>query len=245
MISNKSMPASTKKDTCALSHETEAEYFSATIESLSVDRALRIHGYKAPDRVPERLRSITGEVLAELETQIDGQVAFHRIPIRRLGARELILEDGSRFSCKAFRHFLADCREVVLFVQSLGESVEALRQRLSENGLVLEGLILETGGWLAIEQLTRSFARYLRAYHGESVNLTRRLAPGYSFKTPCGEVTWDLEEQQALFSALDAVDFPVRLLHGCSMVPKLSRSGLYGIRDTRSAAMAAADEATL
>ena len=240
---DKSMLKPLGKSTGTLSPAEGAEFFHASIESQSVDRTLKIHGYKTPDRVPERLRGITEEVLAELQTQADAQVAFRRIPIKSLRAGELILEDESRFNCEAFQHFLAGCREVVLFVQTLGEPVEALRQRLSEDRLVLEGLLLETGGWLAIEQLNKAFVHHLRANIGKSASLTRRLAPGYSFNVSQNQVTWELEEQRMLFVALDAVDFPVRLLRkSYAMIPTLSRSGLYGIRYAASEVMPASDE---
>ncbi len=56
----------------------------------------------------------------------------------------------------------------------------------------------------------------------ENLAPTRRLGPGY--------VDWPLEEQAALVALLDGAPLPVRLLDSCAMIPKKSRSGLYGLR---------------
>jgi hypothetical protein len=46
-------------------------------------------------------------------------------------------------------------------------------------------------------------------------------------------VTWPLEEQPALFGLFGNAELPVSLMSSCAMSPKLSRSGLYGIRPLR------------
>jgi hypothetical protein len=99
------------------------------------------------------------------------------------------------------------------------------------DGRPVEGLFLDSAGWLAVESVTRQFADRLKgesAYRG--LRLTRRLGPGYSYRLEGGVVSWALDEQQVLFSALGHDPLPVSLLDSAAMQPKMSRSGLYGLR---------------
>ena len=106
---------------------------------------------------------------------------------------------------------------------TLGEAIDTKVMALLESGEIVEALFLETAGWLGVEQATRALAGHLqqRANAG-GLRLTRRLGPGHK--------EWDLEEQRILFGLFSDTDLPVRLLDSCAMLPKKSRSGLYGLR---------------
>jgi len=94
-------------------------------------------------------------------------------------------------------------------------------------------LFLETVGWMAVEQATKRLLRHLGELVGpEGLVLTRRMAPGYSFSVGGRKCDWSLFEQPALFGIFRDVELPVRLLESGGMVPKMSRSGLYGLRPT-------------
>ncbi len=81
---------------------------------------------------------------------------------------------------------------------------------------------------MAVERATRSFAQHLWSEaQGEGCRLTRRLGPGYA--------DWAVDEQTALFGVFAGVALPVRLLESCAMIPKKSRSGVYGLRPNRDA----------
>ena len=41
---------------------------------------------------------------------------------------------------------------------------------------------------------------------------------------------WPLEEQKSLFALFEGRAISVQLLDSCAMIPKMSRSGLYGVR---------------
>ena len=63
----------------------------------------------------------------------------------------------------------------------------------------------------------------------EGLRPTQRMGPGYSYKVDGGLEMWSLEDQRQLFEVFEGVDLPVRLLESCAMLPKMSRSGLYGL----------------
>lgn len=62
--------------------------------------------------------------------------------------------------------------------------------------------------------------------------MTLRMAPGYSYAMKDEEerVEWALTDQQALFVALECEDMPIQLLESSAMLPRMSRSGMFGIR---------------
>jgi hypothetical protein len=107
---------------------------------------------------------------------------------------------------------------------------------LVESGDLLEGVLLETAGWLAIEDATRQFRTHLRE---ESLRrkhrITSRLGPGYSYKNGNAMCSWPLEEQPELFSLFGEAALPVSLMRSCAMQPKMSRSGMFGIAPVASA----------
>jgi cobalamin-dependent methionine synthase I len=84
-------------------------------------------------------------------------------------------------------------------------------------------LFLEMAGWLAVEQATKALALHVaEQVRDERLGPTRRLGPGY--------VDWPLDEQTGLFTLFEDAPLPVRLMESCAMIPKKSRSGLYGLR---------------
>ncbi len=116
----------------------------------------------------------------------------------------------------------AGCAEVMVFVLTLGPALDAESERLTAEDEIVEALFLEMAGWLAVEQATKALALHLSdLLRDQRLGLTRRLGPGYA--------DWPLDEQAGLFALLEAAPLPVRLLESCAMIPKKSRSGLYGL----------------
>ena len=58
---------------------------------------------------------------------------------------------------------MADCREIVAFVLTLGTGLDDLGDEMNAGDHLLEALFVETGGWHAIEEVTRLFAHHLTA----------------------------------------------------------------------------------
>jgi len=61
-----------------------------------------------------------------------------------------------------------------------------------------------------------------------------RMAPGYSYRVENQEerVSWDLLEQEKLFGLFGKADLPVELMDSGAMLPRMSRSGIFGVRTT-------------
>ena len=210
----------------------EAGTFAAPSVDVRAERILRIQGYSEPQRVRPRIRK-AAEYAADLATELaDGAVGFRHLAVSRLEDTTLELADGHAFQCGAFGRYLAGCRSVVAFVLTAGPAFDTRIDELMHGDRPVEGLFLDSAGWLAVESVTRQFADTLkRELDGSALRLTRRMGPGYSYRIGTRTEAWDLTEQRELFAALGDAPLPSTLLDSSAMHPKMSRSGLYGLRD--------------
>ncbi len=198
--------------------------------AVAVEPVLKVQGYAATARAAPMVRAAAEAVVGIANRIFAPDVRYRRVGIAGVAGGVLALEDGTRFHCRAFDRYLAGCREVVVFVLALGPGFDRIAQNFSASGQLLEAVLFEVAGWLAVEQATKQFARHLGEVEG--LQLTRRLAPGYRFSGTGEAHEWPLTEQTELFALFDGADLPVRLLESCAMTPKMSRSGLYGVRES-------------
>ena len=210
---------------------TEAGRFRAGPVDVRTDRILRIQGYRDMARVRRPIRR-AAEKAAEIAREVtEGEVGCRRVAITACDGSNLDLEGGERFECGAFERFLADCESVVVFAMTAGSAIDRRIDELLAADDPVVALLLDTAGWLAIESITRQFSERLRAEcESAGFRLTRRMGPGYTYRIGKEMVPWGLEEQEGLFRVLGADASPVTVLPSGAMLPKMSRSGLYGLR---------------
>ena len=205
-----------------------------------VERMLRIQGYSNVTSVRPAIQRAAA-AMAQLATRLsEPRVAYRAMAVRGLNGGVLEIEGGFRFHCDAFDRTLKGCTEVTPFVLTVGKALDDRVIKLVEAGDLLEALLLETAGWLCIEDATRQFKTRLRDQTlARGCRITSRLGPGYSYRI--GEVTciWSLEEQATLFAAFDGAQLPVSLMASAAMQPKMSRSGLFGVAPLPAARAAA------
>ena len=198
-------------------------HFTGARIEVPVDPLLRLQGYRDMARIRPRVREIATKTAALAGTLVAPETYYRRVRIGSCTPAALALETGVTFHSAEFAKVLGGCREVVVFVLTLGAGFDAEAERFTANEEIVEALFMEMAGWIAVERVTKNFAGHLASLvRGENLAPTRRLGPGY--------VDWPLEEQAALFALLDGAPLPVRLLDSCAMIPKKSRSGLYGLR---------------
>ena len=206
-----------------------------SINRLAIDEAsiLRIQGYRDLARVRLALKSAATAAARETETLICPKVYYRTVEVRDCQGKTLELEDGTIFENEAFERFLKEARRIVAFIVTMGHALDkAVVDYIAEDQL-LNALFLETAGWLGIEAATRTLSIQLReSARAGGHRLSPRLGPGYSYKLDGRSVLWPLEQQQTLFGLFAGYPIDIQLLESCAMLPKISRSGVYGFLPT-------------
>ena len=198
--------------------------------TIRTDSMLRIHGYRNMDRVRPIIKQTAGKMVQVVAQAIDAVVHYRRLPISKCTDGTLLLEGGTVFHCDAFSRYHAASEQVLVFVLTLGKGLDEAAMEFGNQQQLLEQLFLETAGWLGVEAVNRQFATHIREQAVEKgYRLTRRMAPGYTFKKDGGVCSWALEDQKPLFTLFDDTELPVAMLESCAMLPSMSRTGLYGL----------------
>ncbi len=193
---------------------------------VDADLVLRLHKYRRPAEVAPRLREIARQMAAVAETLLEPRGWLRRLSVRSVDPHgQVTLDDGVVFHSRALAHRLAGATEAVLLVLTIGAALERRAQALVREEHLVEGLLLDTAGWVAIDGLLRDVRQLLAAdARRRGYRLTARMAPGFA--------GWALEEQRLLFAAFAGSALTVRLTESCVMRPSKSVSGLYGLVPT-------------
>tara|TARA_R110002110_G_scaffold191104_1_gene399295 strand:- start:321 stop:992 length:672 start_codon:yes stop_codon:yes gene_type:complete len=210
------------------SYETHGVFRPSGIQ-VREDRLLRLHGYRDLKKVRPVIVATAEDISRRAENLANPEIHYKRLRIKQCDANGLVLENGSRFDNIAFEKYLDGVVEVVVFAMTLGNALDEESQSLMEKFEPLEVLFLETAGWLGIEWTTRQFSEGLHiSAKQNSLRVSCRMGPGYSYSVNGEKVRWSLEDQKPLFDVFDGDILPIELLESCAMLPKMSRSGLYG-----------------
>ncbi|MEE8338494.1 MAG: hypothetical protein V3R56_00010 [Xanthomonadales bacterium] len=212
-----------------MNHDECLEFRPGPI-TIHTDPMLRIQGYRNLDRVRPIIKETAGKMVQVFAQAIDAVVHYRQLPISECTDGLLMLEDGTVFHCDAFSRYHAASELVLVFVLTLGQGLDEAAREFGKQQQLLEQLFLETAGWLGVEAVNRQFATHIREQVVEQgYRLTRRMAPGYTFKQDGQDCSWTLEDQKPLFMLFDDTPLPVAMLENCAMLPRMSRTGLYGL----------------
>ena len=210
---------------------TGAGRFRAGPVDVRADRILRIQGYRDMERVRRPIRRAAEKAAGIAREIAEGEVGYRRVAIVSCRGATLELGGGERFECVAFERFLAECESVLVFAMTAGAALDRRIDELMAADEPVVALLLDTAGWLAVESVTRQFSERIKAQCGPAgLRLTRRMGPGYTYRVGREMAPWGLEEQAGLFRTLGGEVSPVTVLESGAMLPKMSRSGLYGLR---------------
>ena len=180
--------------------------------SVRPERVLRAH-YPARVAIAPEVRA-TAEAMASHALEIAAPVAWLRqVPIEALAVTGAAVANALR-GC-----FAAD-----LFVVTLGSRLDQRVTELFEAMDGLEGLFLDTAGWLALQSALGAVrVRLATRARAGGCRLTRRAGPGY--------LDWPIEEQPALVGALaSGATLPgIEVLESGAILPEKTLTGLYGV----------------
>ena len=184
---------------------------------------LRTQGYSRMEAVHPHVAGLAERIARRAEDLFEPGMWYRLLQLEHRAGGRLVFETGEVLPCQDLAQDLKDCTAVLVFILTMGEPFDKEARAFSSSGKVLDLLLLETAGWLAVEDATRFLVTRVRSWAKErGYGLTRRLAPGYG--------AWPLTGQRTLFSLLQGTALRVQLLESCAMVPSMSRSGMWGLR---------------
>jgi cobalamin-dependent methionine synthase I len=136
-----------------------------------------------------------------------------------------LLVDGMTFSSLRIAPTFSGCSQVAIFVATIGGRLEERVAQLMKEGLMLEALIMDIIGSVAVEKVAgwlENMIRNVAAENGSKIGW--RYSPGYC--------DWDITQQRELFRAFDGKSIGINLTRECLMIPRKSISGIVGIGES-------------
>ena len=191
--------------------------------SVRAEQILRAH---YPDLAPVAAEvRATAAAMAAHSLEMARPVGWLRqVPIRAVETARVELEGGAMFNSATLANLLRESTAVQLFVVTLGPQIDARVHQLFEAMDGLEGLFLDTAGWVVVQSALSAVRRRCAAKaRSEGHTLTRRIGPGY--------LDWPLEEQAIVFRALAGGDTlpPIEVLESGAILPEKTLTGLFGL----------------
>jgi hypothetical protein len=182
---------------------------------------LRLARYRRREEAPAPVWEATCAMAARAEELAAPAARLRLVGVESVAENRVTLAEGPSFTGHAVARHLADAREAVAFVLTLGAALETEIAALGQRQDLLEAYLLDLAGWAGIETSVRALRHGLVAALPR-VRVSHRLGPGHR--------DWPLTEQGALLSLLDGKDAPVRLSEHGVLIPFKSISGLFALR---------------
>jgi len=187
------------------------------------DLILRLQKYRRLEAVAPVVRDVARKMASLAETLLTPRGWIRKAAVDAVGPDGRVrVADGLEFHSGSLARLMHGATEAVLVVLTIGPALERHAQDLIREEQLVEGLLLDTAGWVAIDAMTKDLRARLRAEaKSRGFKVTARMAPGFD--------DWGLEQQRPLFAAFDGADLSVRLTEACVMLPSKSISGVYGL----------------
>lgn len=186
------------------------------------DLILRLQKYRRLEAVSPAVRDVARRMAALAETLLAPQGWVRQVGVDAVRSDGHVRVADIEFHSRGLARLMRDAVEAILIILTVGPALERRAQQLVGDEHLVEGLLLDTAGWVAIDALLKDLRGRLRAEaRGRGLRLTARMAPGFD--------DWGLEQQRQLFAAFDRAPLSVRLTEACIMLPRKSVSGVYGL----------------
>ena len=139
------------------------------------------------------------------------------------GSKDLIEIDGVRFETgKIIHKMLRHSESFAFFVATAGPGPEELARKLMDEGAYLEGYITDLIASTLVESVANQVQEQIQVRAAsEGLKITNRYSPGYC--------SWDVSEQQKLFSLFPSDFCDITLSDSSLMSPIKSISAIIGL----------------
>jgi hypothetical protein len=189
---------------------------------IPADLILRLQKYRNPACAPPMIRAAAVAAAADARHLTAPRAVVWRGAVALGQDRAVTLGERHTFHTRLLARLLADSTEAYVVVLTLGEALEQHVDALFRDRFGLEGLLLETAGWAAIEILIRGLRHRLRdEMSAPGTTVTHRLAPGYG--------DWPVDDQATLPRVFGDVPLPVCVNESACLFPRKSISAVFGV----------------
>jgi len=193
---------------------------------IDIDKGKVCHslGYQNNHKPSPSISSLIDDEIEEAYGFIQPSCSYQLMDIKRVRRPRVILENGitTTITSEVLSWVLYPCKQAVIFVATIGQSLEGRVAQLMEEGQILKPTILDAIGSEAAEKTACHLQERVREFAALSgAEITLRYSPGYC--------DWDIAQQSILFEAMDSAPNGVSLSEECLMVPLKSVSGIIGL----------------
>lgn len=203
--------------------------------NISALKILRTHGYKNKELIKKKILDAANKALERLSFYSSPVGYFYIKKINKQVSNRIELNDGITFNCEIFNERLFESKFLIVFILTLGNGIDETIKKISKDfNEPLGALFLENASWLALELILRDArSKIVKFAMTKNLKIENRMAPGYSYpsKTFKKRIMWELEEQQVLFKLYETKSISVTLNDTYTMIPRMSRSGIFGLKE--------------
>ena len=202
--------------------------------NISPLKILRTHGYRNKEVIRKKILDASNKSVERLSSS-SGPVGYFCLEeISKHFMNKIELKCGTSFNCDLFRERFAKSKFLVVFIITLGKEVDEKIKKISNySDEPLGALFLENASWLALELVLRDARSKVSKFaQNNNMQIENRMAPGYTYPSKINKkrIMWELEEQKILFGLFDKESISIRLTDSCTMLPRMSRSGIFGLK---------------
>lgn len=174
------------------------------------------------DERSETIRASLDECMRRARSISTPRYTFLEKKITALNDDSIEIDGKIKFHTKKTTQYMRGASHLVLFLVTIGGSVEDEASILTSGKDPLKGYLLDRIGSFAVESMAERIENKLRGdYSLKKKSVSGRFSPGYC--------DWPIEDQFKMADILDFSKAGVTLTEGCMMVPKKSISAIAAV----------------
>lgn len=196
---------------------------------VSAEWILKMQKYHDVSKAPRSVFRAAERMALEASQLACPSAIIKRLPVTSVDPEgEVRIADTHCFNSKSLARRLANASDIFTLALTVGDQFEKRSKELIEEDKILDGLLLDTGAWVAIEKLQRDLRRRMSDIEARNGNrLSSRTAPGYG--------DWSVSEQGKLLNMFGDESLPVTLCDSSFMMaPRKSLTAIYAVIPAKS-----------
>jgi cobalamin-dependent methionine synthase I len=200
---------------------------TAQIINLDNKKILNQIGYDEDYQPSNRIKNLVDDYIENYHNLVESTYSYTFRNIEAVEGDCVTIGDSVVFESKVIASLCKRCDKVAVFVLTIGSYLEEMVDYLIENGLVVQGTVLDAIGSSAAEQMAELIQDRIKNVVGMKEQcISRRFSPGYC--------DWDVSQQEMIFKILNDDTAGITLTDEYLMIPRKSVSGIIGIGDLDS-----------